>query len=164
MELLPYAPERDVYRLLQVDPRASQDEVLAACRRLAKAFHPDRNGSTRAHLEMQVVNAVRGLLADPGTRAEYDRQRWVWHASSRVPRRPISLAGGAGASVAAAPATGAPPLLATTVRYGRATLAGLRAAIGTLVPERCVACRAAAGRHDRSCGVCGATLSPPVIR
>lgn len=163
MELLPYAPERDVYRLLQVDPRASQDEVLAACRRLAKAFHPDRNRSTRAHLEMQVVNAVRGLLADPGTRAEYDRQRWVWHASSRLPRRPISFAGGARASLAGDPGADA-PLLATTVRYGRATLAGLRAAIGELVPARCAACRAAAGRHDRSCGVCGATLSPPAVR
>ena len=59
--LLPYSPDRDIYRLLQVDPRAGTDEVIAACRRLARAFHPDRNGSGRAHEEMQVVNAIRGL-------------------------------------------------------------------------------------------------------
>ena len=70
--LLPYSPERDVYRLLQVDPNANNDEIAAACRRLARTFHPDRNRSSRAHEEMQVVNAVRHLLTDPRSRAAYD--------------------------------------------------------------------------------------------
>ena len=56
---LPYTPDRDIYRLLQVDPRAGPDEVMEAWRRLARTFHPDRNGSRRATEEMQVVNAVR---------------------------------------------------------------------------------------------------------
>src|SRR5207244_12821076 len=72
---LPYSPERDVYRLLQVDPRARPEEIMDAWRRLARTFHPDRNGSQRATEEMQVVNAVRALLADPAARAEYDGQR-----------------------------------------------------------------------------------------
>jgi curved DNA-binding protein CbpA len=45
--LLPYSPERDVYRLLGVPSNASTDEVTLACRRLARTFHPDRNGSQR---------------------------------------------------------------------------------------------------------------------
>src|SRR4029078_11701314 len=54
--LLPYAPERDVYRLLQVEPNASDQQIAVACRRLALAFHPDYNRSPRAHEEMQIVN------------------------------------------------------------------------------------------------------------
>ena len=46
--LLPYAPERDVYRLLQVDPQRRDEEIAVACRRLALAFHPDHNRSPRA--------------------------------------------------------------------------------------------------------------------
>ena len=33
--LLPYAPERDVYRLLQVEPNASDQQIAVACRRHA---------------------------------------------------------------------------------------------------------------------------------
>ena len=73
--LLPYHPERDVYRLLQVDPRASRDEINAACRRLARTFHPDRNRSPRANDEMGVINAVREMLVDECERAAYDRAR-----------------------------------------------------------------------------------------
>ena len=79
--LLPYAPERDVYRLLQVDPTASDQEIAIACRRLALAFHPDRNRSPRAHEEMQIVNAVRSLVSDPRARAAYDgaRRRFLYY-------------------------------------------------------------------------------------
>src|SRR5574338_260923 len=79
--LLPYTPERDVYRLLGVPSSASSDEILAACRRLARTFHPDRNASVRANQEMQVVNAVRRVMTDPGSRAAYDRERARFHAT-----------------------------------------------------------------------------------
>ena len=70
LRLLPYRPDRDVYRLLGVPPSAGRAEVVAACRQLARAFHPDRNASARANEEMQVVNAVRALLVNPRARAE----------------------------------------------------------------------------------------------
>jgi DnaJ domain len=75
LELFPYAPERDLYRLLQVEPNADTEAVIVACRRLARTCHPDRNASPRAHEEMLVVNAARGLLTDPERRASYDRER-----------------------------------------------------------------------------------------
>ena len=62
--LSPYSPERDAYVLLGVPSTASTDEVNAACRRLARTFHPDRNGSSRATDEMAVVNAVRRVMVD----------------------------------------------------------------------------------------------------
>ena len=73
--LFPYSPERDVYRLLAISPRADHPEIVAACRRMARALHPDRNRSPRATEEMQVVNAVRSLLTDRAARAEYDAAR-----------------------------------------------------------------------------------------
>lgn len=93
MDLVPYAPERDIYRLLQIEPEADTSEVIAACRRLARTFHPDRNESPRAHEEMQVVNAVRRLLTDPGRRASYDAARRRYLAEQVEQRRNASHPG-----------------------------------------------------------------------
>jgi curved DNA-binding protein CbpA len=151
LRLLPYSPERDVYRLLQIDPRATTDEIIAACRRLSRTFHPDRNLSPRAHEEMQVVNAVRSLLTDPMTRAEYDLARMRFLASQsyrgyrsvRAPA-PIPVEAGGGVSPVA--------------RNARAVVAGLRAALAALVPPRCTDCGTPLSRDDRFCLVCGRKL------
>ena len=79
--LLPYTPERDVYRLLGVPSSASIEEISAACRRLARTFHPDLNRSGRATEEMQVVNTVRQVMSNPEWRATYDRERYRFHAA-----------------------------------------------------------------------------------
>ena len=144
--LLPYSPDRDVYRLLQVDPRAGTDEVIAACRRLARAFHPDRNESGRAHEEMQVVNAIRGLLTDPAARAEYDIARWrFWAARDATHHR--------------AAGTVAPPASRSRVAIRlRAAVVGVRAALGALGPPRCATCRMVIAAEDRYCLACGRLL------
>ena len=149
LRLLPYTPERDVYRLLGVPSSADADEITAACRRLARTFHPDRNASHRATQEMQVVNAVRRTLTDPELRARYDRERWRFHTELA---RAVEPAARAWEPVHAAPARPWP-----VARYTRATLAGLRAAVGSLVPPRCAGCRAviASDRDDPYCAACG---------
>jgi curved DNA-binding protein CbpA len=145
--LLPYTPERDVYRLLGVPPSASSEEIHAACRRLARTFHPDRNASFRATQEMQVVNAVRRVMTDPGERARYDRERRRFHEELTRPT-PAELQAW-------------PPLHLSSrrtppaARYLRATLVGLRAAIAGLVPPRCRGCRAVLGGEDPYCAACG---------
>src|SRR5688500_15177963 len=83
--LLPYSPERDVYRLLGVPSSASTAVVTAAGRRLARTCHPDRHQSGRANEEMQVVNAVRQVMSDPEWRAIYDRERHRFHAALSRP-------------------------------------------------------------------------------
>ena len=141
-QLLPYSPDRDVYRLLQIDPRAGTDEVVAACRRLARTFHPDRNGSRRANEEMQVVNAVRGLLTDPAARAEYDIARFrFWTARDRGVAEPL---------LRVTPTRR--PWLEVRVR---AAWAGMRAAFSALGPPRCAGCRNVIAPEDRYCAACG---------
>jgi curved DNA-binding protein CbpA len=146
--LLPYTPERDVYRLLGVPASASTDEITAACRRLARTFHPDYNASTRATAEMQVVNTVRRVLTDPETRAVYDRERQRFHASLVRPSwrvQPIELI----------PPRRSSPSMAV---YMRAAVIGVRAAIAELLPSRCQRCRIVISGEDTFCAACGTPL------
>jgi curved DNA-binding protein CbpA len=149
--LLPYSPERDVYRLLQIDPRATSDEIIAACRRLSRTFHPDRNGSPRANEEMQVVNAVRGLLTDPLSRAEYDIARMRFLASQ-------SYRGYRSVRPQREPMPRSPSPASPIVRNARALWAGVHAALGALGPTRCGSCRNVIGRDDAYCVLCGRQL------
>ena len=147
--LLPYTPERDAYRLLGVPASASTDEISAACRRLARTFHPDRNPSTRATAEMQVVNTVRQLMSDPETRALYDRERIRFHTIAVRPLQPPPI----------------PPRFVTQPappspfeRYLRAAVVGVRAAVAGLLPARCRSCRTVIAGEDAFCAACGTPL------
>ena len=151
--LLPYTPERDVYRLLGVPASASVDEITAACRRLARTFHPDHNPSARATAEMQVVNTVRQVLTDPSSRALYDRERERFHEfRGRVTFRP-------GPQVPFAPVYSLPGPPSPLERYARATVVGVRATVVELLPERCPGCRAVIMADDDAfCPACGTRL------
>ena len=152
LRLLPYEPDRDVYRLLGVPPSAGRAEIVSACRRLARAFHPDRNVSSRATEEMQVVNAVRSLLVDPRSRAEYDHSRLTFLAQT--------------AAVAPAP-TEAPNRLRRLMlplggfglgRTARATMAAMVVAMRSLPRSRCDDCDEWVSPDYRFCPACGALL------
>ena len=153
--LLPYSPQRDVYRLLGVPSNASTEEISAACRRLARTFHPDRNMSERATAEMQVVNAVRTVMSDPRARAIYDRERYrfqtqvtVRPAPARPPVRPI----------APVPAPALERVASPFGRYVRAALIGLQAVARSLAPARCRGCRTVITGDDAYCAACGTPL------
>jgi preprotein translocase subunit Sec63 len=70
--------EPDHYAVLQVDPRAEQEVIEAAYRRLATKYHPDRNHSTDAHNKMKLINAAYDVLCDPHKRMAYDRRRGLF--------------------------------------------------------------------------------------
>ena len=153
--MLPYSPERDAYLLLGVPSNASIDEVSAACRRLARTFHPDRNGSSRATDEMAVVNAVRRMMIDPEARADYDRERRGYHE-----RRARAMAFGQGDwRPLISPAA---PAIGTSRGLGRSfggVMAGLLAAVRALAPPRCRGCRAViVSGDDAYCAACGTPL------
>src|SRR2546423_5311743 len=103
MPRVPFDPAIDYYQLLGVTPAAFSEEIQAAYRRLAKAFHPDLNaGSTVAAARMARLNVAKSVLLDPESRASYDQRR----ATQR--RRPV---------VARVVATAGPAPAPTTVRY-----------------------------------------------
>ncbi|HEY6609272.1 MAG TPA: DnaJ domain-containing protein [Candidatus Limnocylindria bacterium] len=158
--LLPYRPERDAYLLLGVPSTASPDEVGAACRRLARTFHPDRNRSTRATAEMAVVNDVRRVMIDPATRAEYDRERRTFH--ERRARAIVFPATGPILAPAPAPARSSSSARVRGSgprRYLVGVIAGFVTAVRALAPPRCRGCRAViATGEDAFCAACGTPL------
>ncbi|HEX5039386.1 MAG TPA: J domain-containing protein [Candidatus Limnocylindria bacterium] len=153
--LLPYSPDRDVYRLLGVPANASTDEITAACRRLARTFHPDRNMSERATAEMQVVNAVRTVMSDPRARAIYDRERYRFHTQATTrPSTPRPLV----RPLDPRPAPQLPSPPSRVGRYVRAVYLGLQTVARSLAPPRCNGCRTVISGDDAYCAACGTPL------
>ena len=165
-QLFPYSPERDVYRLLEVEPSAGPDEINAAVRRLARTFHPDRNGSARATQEMQVVNAVRNLLIDAQARAAYDRarHRFLAEEAARSARRVTRLVARPAEPrhvPAARPVVGLSVGVGSVImQTGQVMLAALRALLDAFRP-RCAVCWALADFNHRYCAACGTPLGQP---
>jgi len=62
------------YQTLEVSPKATQDQIKKAYRRLAKIFHPDSNQTTSNEEEIVRINAAYEILGDPQKRKTYDRQ------------------------------------------------------------------------------------------
>ncbi len=63
----------DLYQALEIHPSASQAEIKQAYRRLAKACHPDCQGSLASHERISQLNAAYEILKDPQRRHHYDR-------------------------------------------------------------------------------------------
>lgn len=66
---------QDLYRILQVDPRAEPEVIEAAYRRLARKYHPDVNRAADSPERMKELNAAYEVLRHPSYRAAYDGQR-----------------------------------------------------------------------------------------
>ncbi len=66
------------YKILEVDETASQKEISAAYRRLAKEYHPDRIPShlyrlrQEAQEKLKLINEAYQALSDPEKRRQYD--------------------------------------------------------------------------------------------
>lgn len=60
------------YDILGISQQASQSEVKAAFRRLAKLYHPDKNPSEKEHFN-KILKAYETLV-DPAQRKTYDRK------------------------------------------------------------------------------------------
>src|SRR5436190_7152165 len=69
----------DYYKILGVNKNATQDEIRAAYRKLARKHHPDLNQNDKeAHKKFQQLNEANEVLSDPEKRKKYDQYGKDW--------------------------------------------------------------------------------------
>ncbi len=73
---------KDYYKVLGVDKKATEKEIKAAFRKLARKHHPDVNpNNPNAEERFKEINEAHEVLSDPEKRSKYDQlgadwQRW----------------------------------------------------------------------------------------
>lgn len=68
---------KDYYKILEVQPSASQQDIKKAFRKLAHRFHPDKHaGSKTAEARYREIQEAYTILSDPGEREQYNYKRW----------------------------------------------------------------------------------------
>jgi len=68
--------DKDYYKVLGVDEKASDDELKKAYRKMSMIHHPDKNGNTdESKQKFQELNNAYELLSDANKRRTYDMMR-----------------------------------------------------------------------------------------
>ncbi|TAK79172.1 MAG: J domain-containing protein [Gammaproteobacteria bacterium] len=71
---------KDYYKILDVDKKASPDQIKQAYRRLARKYHPDVSKETNAEEKFKDVQEAYEVLKDAEKRTAYDQLGGQWRA------------------------------------------------------------------------------------
>jgi len=74
---------QDYYKTLEVDRKASQDEIHKSFRKLARKCHPDVNKAKGAEEKFKQLNEAYEVLKDPEKRSKYDLLGANWKAGEK---------------------------------------------------------------------------------
>ncbi len=76
---------KDYYKILGVNRTASDKEIKAAYRRLARQYHPDVNPGNKASEEkFKEINEAHEVLSDPEKRKKYDQYGDKWQYAEQM--------------------------------------------------------------------------------
>ncbi|WP_447951200.1 DnaJ C-terminal domain-containing protein [Chryseobacterium koreense] len=69
----------DYYKILEVDKKASAEQIKKAYRKLARKYHPDMNpGDKGAEKKFKEINEANEVLSNPENREKYDKYGEHW--------------------------------------------------------------------------------------
>ena len=68
---------KDYYKILELPPSATLQEIKTAYRRLAHQFHPDKNNNNLyAAAQFEIIKEAYEVLSNPSKKEYYLQQRW----------------------------------------------------------------------------------------
>ena len=71
-----YTNMKNYYQILGIEPKATEDDIRRAYRRMALQYHPDRNpGDPKSEDRFKEVNEAYGVLIDQDKRRDFDLWR-----------------------------------------------------------------------------------------
>ena len=87
---------KDYYEALGVKPEATDAEIKAAYRKLARKYHPDKNKEPSAEEKFKSINEANEALKDPEKRRAYDQLRAGGYRQGEQFRPPPGFGQGGG--------------------------------------------------------------------
>lgn len=173
---MPVGDGLDLYEILGVSPKASDEEIKRAYRRKARQLHPDANGGdASAEAKFKEVTLAYEVLKDPERRARYDRfgPEGVFGSGGAPGGFGFDFEGGLGdlfeaffgsmgattRQRAGRPVPGPDAEVTLQLSFSEAVF-GSRKEVSARLPVRCAACEGTGtrpGTHPTRCTDCGGT-------